>query len=166
MRCVRATTVAVETNKLTYYKCVFVSFGIQHGMLIRHIVLCGPPGYTILSHFTPQTARISKQVTEHKTCVLIFSTTFVWNISHSKKNSSSYDQKCVLGFRWLLLSDLINAGIFSAGSNITFPENPSRENRVVLRRQTDGRVEANIRSWQLYGCLPSNPPPPPPPQKK
>ena len=24
--------------------------------------------------------------TEHKTCVLIFSTTFVWNISHSRKN--------------------------------------------------------------------------------
>jgi hypothetical protein len=27
-----------------------------------------------------------KNVTEHKMCVLIFSTTFVWNISHCKKN--------------------------------------------------------------------------------
>jgi hypothetical protein len=30
--------------------------------------------------------------------VLIFSTTFVWNISHSKKNSARYDQKCVSVF--------------------------------------------------------------------
>jgi hypothetical protein len=26
--------------------------------------------------------------------VLSFSTTFVWNISHSKKNSATYDKKC------------------------------------------------------------------------
>ena len=34
-----------------------------------------------------------KKVTEHKMCVLIFSTTFVWNISHYKKNWARYDQK-------------------------------------------------------------------------
>jgi hypothetical protein len=28
-------------------------------------------------------------------CVLIFSTTFVWNISHSKKNWTRYDKKNV-----------------------------------------------------------------------
>jgi len=28
---------------------------------------------------------IFKKVIEHKMCVLIFSTTFTWNISHSKK---------------------------------------------------------------------------------
>jgi len=37
-----------------------------------------------------------KTFTEHKTCILIFSTTFVWNISRSKYNSSRYDQKCIL----------------------------------------------------------------------
>jgi hypothetical protein len=31
-------------------------------------------------------------------CVLIFSTISVWNVSHSKKNWSRYDQKCVLVF--------------------------------------------------------------------
>jgi len=31
-----------------------------------------------------------EKVIEHKMCVLIFSITFVWNISHSKKNSASY----------------------------------------------------------------------------
>jgi hypothetical protein len=32
--------------------------------------------------------------------VLIFSTTFVWNISHSNKNWARYDQKCILVFMW------------------------------------------------------------------
>jgi uncharacterized membrane protein len=31
-----------------------------------------------------------KKVIEHKICVLIFSTTFTWNIFHSKKNSARY----------------------------------------------------------------------------
>jgi hypothetical protein len=35
-----------------------------------------------------------RKVTEHKMCVLIFCTTFVWNISHSKKKWARYGQKC------------------------------------------------------------------------
>jgi hypothetical protein len=33
-------------------------------------------------------------------CVSIFSTTFVWNIFHSKKNWVIHDWKCVLIFMW------------------------------------------------------------------
>jgi hypothetical protein len=32
--------------------------------------------------------------------VLIFSTTFVWNISHSKKKRARYDKKCILVFMY------------------------------------------------------------------
>jgi hypothetical protein len=39
-----------------------------------------------------------KKVIADKMCVLIFSTNFVWNISHSKKNSVRYNQKCILVF--------------------------------------------------------------------
>jgi hypothetical protein len=39
-----------------------------------------------------------KKVIEHKMCVLISSTTFVWNISHSKKNWARYDKKCIFIF--------------------------------------------------------------------
>jgi hypothetical protein len=41
-----------------------------------------------------------KKVTEYKMCVLIFSTTVIWNISHSKKNSARYRQKCENYFMW------------------------------------------------------------------
>ena len=37
---------------------------------------------------------IRRKITEYKMYILIFSTTFVWNISHSKKNSARYFQKC------------------------------------------------------------------------
>ena len=33
-------------------------------------------------------------VTENKLCVLIFSTTAVFNISYSKKNAATYYHKC------------------------------------------------------------------------
>ena len=36
-------------------------------------------------------------------CGLLFSTGFVWNISHSKKNRVWYDQKCILVFMWSTL---------------------------------------------------------------
>ena len=39
-----------------------------------------------------------KKVTEHKMCVLIFSTTFVWNIFHSEKKWRIYYHKCTLIF--------------------------------------------------------------------
>jgi len=37
-----------------------------------------------------------KKVIKHKLCILISFTTFVWNISQSKKDWARYDQKCIL----------------------------------------------------------------------
>ena len=39
-----------------------------------------------------------EKIIGNEICVLIFSITFVWNISHSPKNWARYDQKCILGF--------------------------------------------------------------------
>ena len=54
-----------------------------------------------LQHFSTLSHKrydFRRKVTEHKMCVLISSTTFVWNVFHSKKNWARYDQKCILVF--------------------------------------------------------------------
>ena len=38
------------------------------------------------------------KVIEYKICVFIFSITFIWNVSHSKRNWARYDQKCISVF--------------------------------------------------------------------
>jgi hypothetical protein len=58
--------------------------------------LCPASLYNIFFILSHKRYDFRKKVTEHKLCVLIFSPTLIWNISHSKKNSTRYDQKCVL----------------------------------------------------------------------
>ena len=76
--------------------CVHVALLIQHAIRMRHIVTSfvaslTPPHFSTLSH---KRYDFRKNVTEHKMCVLIFSTIFVWNISHCKNNSVRYCHKC------------------------------------------------------------------------
>jgi hypothetical protein len=49
------------------------------------------PYFTTLFH---KRHDLREKVVEHKMCVLIFSTTFVGNISHSDKNSARYYRRC------------------------------------------------------------------------
>jgi hypothetical protein len=70
---------------------------------------------------------------------------FVWNISHSKKNWASCDDKRVLVFKWSTrYSDVIVMKleflwqISVKHSCIVFHENPSNGSRVVQCRETDG----------------------------
>jgi len=51
--------------------------------------------YGIFSALSHKGHDFRRNVTEYKMCVLIFCTTFVWNISHSKQNWARYDQNCV-----------------------------------------------------------------------
>jgi hypothetical protein len=50
------------------------------------------PRYLINGTFSKE------KVNEYETCVLISSTAYVWNVSHSKKNSARY--KCTQVFTW------------------------------------------------------------------
>jgi hypothetical protein len=51
--------------------------------------------YRNLSTLSHKRHTFRKKVTEYKMCALMFSITFVWIISHSKKKWARYDQKCV-----------------------------------------------------------------------
>jgi len=90
-----------KTLSVTYSESVYVAIDIQHAMRMRHIVICGLPGSAVFVHIISQTARFSKKiVTEHTICVLIFSPTSVWNISHSRKKRARYDHKCTSVFMY------------------------------------------------------------------
>jgi hypothetical protein len=75
--------------------CVSVALVIQHTKRMCRIILssvaCSALPYLFtLSH---KWHDFRKRVTGHKMCVLISSATFVWNISHSKKNWVRYYHK-------------------------------------------------------------------------
>jgi hypothetical protein len=76
---------------ITYSECAFVALVMQYATHMCHIFVCDLPHSTIFLHIISLKAKKKKKITEHKMCVLIFSTTFVWNISHSKKNWARYD---------------------------------------------------------------------------
>ena len=98
-------------------------------------------------------------------CVLIFSTIFVWNISHSVRNWARYDQKCVVVFiqstRYsyqILMKLEFSWEIFKKYINIKFHENPSSGSWVPCRqtdRQTHllGVFVVLIRSLRLNRCV-------------
>ena len=80
---------------ISYSECVSVTLVSQHAMNMRpgilSVVCLALPYFSPLSHKRNNFRK--KKVIEHKMCVLIFSTTFVRNIPHSKKNSGRYYHK-------------------------------------------------------------------------
>jgi len=63
---------------ITYSECIFVPLGIQHAMLLRHIVICGLPGSTIFFHISHKRHDFRKEsYPKKKVFVVILSTTFV-----------------------------------------------------------------------------------------
>jgi hypothetical protein len=84
---------------ITYSECVSVSLVIQHTKRMSLIVLLSVP-FTAVPYFSTvsqnrTTFEGGKKVLEHKTCVLIFSITVVWNISHSKRKWPIYFHACM-----------------------------------------------------------------------
>jgi len=64
-----------------------VAAGNQHAMRMRPIILAvACPAVQYFSKLSHKPKDFRKKNIEHKICVLIFSTTFVRKISHSKNN--------------------------------------------------------------------------------
>jgi hypothetical protein len=73
--------------RVTYSECVSVALVIKHAKRMRRIILSSVvcpavPYFSTLSH---KRHDFREKVIEQKTCVLIFSTTFFLNISHSRR---------------------------------------------------------------------------------
>ena len=89
LRSVHATIVAVEKERVTYTECVCVCSLRYPACSARapyYVVFCGLPGCTVSSHILINGTIFEKQKLLNLKCVLIFSTNFVSNISHCKKN--------------------------------------------------------------------------------
>ena len=133
---------------------MFVDLGIQRAIRMRNIDIRGLSGSKIFIHIIPQTTifkkkkwnKIKKKLLNTK-CVLIFSTTFVWNISHSKKNWARWSKTYIgLHVKYpLLLSHFYETWIFSKYfgkcRNIKFYENQSTGSQVISCGRTVGPTD-------------------------
>ena len=89
-------------NTITDSECVSIALVTQHAKCMHHITLpsvaCLALWYfSTLSH---KWHNFQNKVTEYKICVLISSTTSVWNISHSENYSARYYHKYTWVFMW------------------------------------------------------------------
>ena len=95
-----------------YSECVSVALGIQHAKCICCTAICGLfflPHFTTLSH---KLHDFLEKVFEYEMCVLIFSTNFLWNVSHFNKNWVRCYHKCTYVKYLLFLSDVNETWIF------------------------------------------------------
>ena len=118
-----------KAESITYSECVCsLTYPACKAHAPYFIVICGLSGCAMFSTLSYKRYDFQKKrVTEQKECVLIFSTTFVCNISHFKKISTWYY------FCRILIKLGFSRQIFEKYTNIQFIENTSDGSRVVWR---------------------------------
>ena len=63
-------------RQITYYECVFLALGMQHAILMRHIVTCGLTVCTIFLRIVSETVQLLQKKLLNLKCVSIFCTAF------------------------------------------------------------------------------------------
>ena len=102
MRRVRETIVICGKTVSILSVCVCLGLGTQHAKRMRPCMFSSV-AYLAASHFSSSHKQHhfrGKKVTEHKMCFLIFFTTLICNISHSKQNLARYCHKFKNVFMW------------------------------------------------------------------
>jgi hypothetical protein len=81
-----------KAGSIIYFERVLV---IQHAKRMRHVIFSSVACLAVQSfpHYLINDMIFGKKVNLHKISILIFSSTFVWNISH-QKNSARYCHIC------------------------------------------------------------------------
>jgi hypothetical protein len=122
-------------------------------ILCRNLWPLSPPHFSTLCHKRCNFRTYFLNIR----CVLILSTTFVQNTSHSKQNLARYCHKWknvfmsnTRYFYRILTKPRFSQQIFKCSLNIKFHQNPSSGSRVVPCGRTDGHDDANSRFSQLY----------------
>jgi hypothetical protein len=135
---------------ITYSQWVSVALAIQHAQRMRRIILSSVacpalPYFSTLSHTRHD---FRGKIIEHKMCVSIFSTSFVWNVSHSENNSTRYYHKCTSVFmqrtryfRHILIKLEFSWQISEKYSNTKRHKNPSSGRWFVPCARTDGQTD-------------------------
>ena len=142
--CCRGKAISINilcVCSLSYPACT------AHEQRVLPSVASGCTTFSTLSH-KRQDFR-EKNVTEHKMCVLSFSTTFVWSSSHSKKNRARYDKRRCIGLHVnypLFESDIkLEFSRQIVGKDNKFHETSCSGSRVLPCGRKDGHEEANSR---------------------
>jgi hypothetical protein len=113
------------------------------------------PLYSVFPHFLLNGTIFWKKSTEHQICVFYFSTTTVWNTSHSKKKLARYNKKMNIGLHvncHLFLSDFNETWIFSTDFRKVLQYQilwKSVQWKTSCSRRTDGHDKANSRVPQF-----------------
>jgi hypothetical protein len=80
---------------MKYYECVFVVLVVQGAKPMHRIIFLSVTCLALpflFQNFSKK-SRLSEKILLYSKFILIFSTTFVWKVSFSKKNSAIYHRK-------------------------------------------------------------------------